>query len=351
MIKNKKALFVAVALVATLITPDLASATALKQAGVRLGRLGISATANNDALVTFKLNNTPTSVRKIRVVFPASFTLTTGAVTVTVGSFPNTPASITSFPGTLTATSSNTTHDVIVTTTSSTLDATSLYGFYIPTGVITNPATAGQYVGSVDSQDTGGSQVDTTPVAMYIYGASANQDQVTVTASVSPTFTFALGANADTVPPADTSAPVTSPGVSLTITTNAPLGYTAYVKSSNAALTSSKAGSSIATGSFNGTPDSVVAVPSSIYTFVPSTTSACATSCGGSIAYDGEYNGITASTGGSFNTAGTFASFVSRTGYTGGDVFSLKERVAVTAAQAAANDYTDTLTVVAAGNY
>jgi hypothetical protein len=145
---------------------------------------------------------------------------------------------------------------------------------------------------------------------------------------------------------------VTSTGITLTIATNAPLGYTAYVKSANAALNSASTSSTIPTGTFNGSPDTVTAGTSK-YTFVPSSGSVCVGGCNGSsvITYDGEYNGITGSTGGSFNTAGSFASFVSRNGYTGTDNFTLKERVAVSAIQAAATDYTDTLTIVAAGNY
>ena len=46
-----------------------------------------------------------------------------------------------------------------------------------------------------------------------------------------------------------------------------------------------------------------------------------------------------------------FASFVSRAGYTNLDTINLKERVAVTNTVAYANDYSDTLTIVAAGNY
>ena len=351
MVQNKKSLVVALALVASFLMPARVNATALTQASVRLGRLGISASTNNDVLVTFKLNSTPTSVAKIRVAFPATFTLTTGVATITTGSYPNTPASITVPPGTLTGAASNTTHDIIVSgLTSASLNNTTLYGFYVSSGVVTNPGAAGQYLGSVDSQNGSGTTIDSTPTAMYIYGASPNQDQVTVTASVAPSFSFTLGANADTVPSADVNTVATSPGISLAISTNAPLGYTAYVKSANAALTSAKAGSSIATGVFNGSPDSVVAGSNS-YTFVPSTSASCTTACSGSITYDGEYNAIDSAHGGSFNAAGSFASFVSRSGYSGGDTFSLKERVAVSAVQAAANDYTDTLTIVAAGNF
>jgi len=48
---------------------------------------------------------------------------------------------------------------------------------------------------------------------------------------VAANFSFALSANSDTIPKIDPSAPQTSAGVTMTVSTNSPLGYTAYVKS------------------------------------------------------------------------------------------------------------------------
>ena len=352
MVKNKKALFVAVALVASFLLPDVASATALKQAGIRLGRLGISATANNDVLVTFKLNNTPTSVAKIHVAFPAGFTITTGTPTVTTSTPTNFTPAYTATPGALTAVATAGTKDIVVSgLTSASLNNTTLYGFVIATGTVQNPGSSGQYNATVESMNGSSVVIDTTSVPVSIYGSSSDQDQVTVTASVAPNFTFTLSGNSDTVPQADPSTIKTSTGVTLTVSTNSPLGYTAYIKSANAALSSATTSATIPTGTFNGSPDTVSAGTSS-YTFVPSSGTLCTTSCGAaSVVYDGEYNGITGSTGGSFNAAGTFSSFVSRAAYTGGDNFLLKERVAVSTVQPYATDYTDTLTVVAAGNF
>jgi hypothetical protein len=94
--KNKRApLFVALALVFSVVLPSFAGAAQLNQAGLRLGRLGTSATTGNDLLVTFRLNTAPTTVEKIRVTFPVGFTITTGTPAVGTTGFPNTPASIT----------------------------------------------------------------------------------------------------------------------------------------------------------------------------------------------------------------------------------------------------------------
>jgi hypothetical protein len=357
---NKRFLFVAVALLCSLLLPSIAGATQLTQSSARLGRLGISATTGNDMLVTFKLNTTPTSVAKISVSFPSGFTLTAGTPTPVTTGFPNTPGSIAVPPGTLTSvvTSSGAGAGgtiVVSGLTSASLNNTSLYGFIIPSGSIQNPATAGQYNNTVESQNSGGTPIDTTSTPTYIYGVSSNQDQITVNASVAPNFTFSLSANTDTVPAADPTVIRTSTGVTMSVGTNSPLGYTAYVKSANAALTSATVpGTPINTGTFDGTPDSVTAGTTK-YGFLPTTGAACS-SCTGSLAYDTEFSagaGAPISSGsqaGSFNTT-NFASFVSRSGYTNADQISLKERVAVANTVGYANDYTDTLTIVAAGNF
>lgn len=350
MIQNKKSLLVALVLMASFLMPAIGEAAQLNQAGIRLGRLGISATTGNDVLVTFKLNTTPTSVSRIRIAFPVGFTITNGTPTVSTSGFPQTPTGITAPPGTLTATASSTNRDIIVSgLTSASLNSTTLYGFIIPAGTVQNPATAGMYSPMVESQNSDGSTIDSSLTPVYITGASPNADQVTVTASVAPNFSFSLSANSDTVPQADPTTTQTSTGVNMFVATNSPLGYTAYVKSANAALTSATSpGTPISTGTFDGTADTH-SPGTTNYTFVPTTGAACS-SCTGTLTYNGEYLIADGTRGGAFNGT-NFASFVSRNGYTSLDTINLKERVTVANTVGYANDYTDTLTIVAAGNY
>lgn len=359
MIKQKKILPLILVLTFSLAMPAISNAAQLTQAGVRLGRLGIGATTGNDLLVTFKLNTTPTSVSRIRITLPSGFNVTAGSPVIG-STFPSTPASITAPPGlpaTATAASSGSNLGGTITVsglTSASLSGSTLYGFTIATGTVQNPSTAGAYNVSVESQNSGGTAIDTTTTPVYIYGGgggvTSNADQVTVNASVAPNFSFSLSANSDTIPTADPSAIQTSAGVSMVVGTNSPLGYTAYVKSANGALTSASTSSTIPTGAFNGSPDALTPLGTiNKYTFVPSTGTVC-TTCNGAITYDTEYSGITATTGGSFNGT-SFASFVSRNGYTNADTITLRERLAVTNTTVYANDYTDTLTIVAAGNY
>ena len=354
-IKRKISIIAVLGLLSTLLLPAFAGATNLGQASVRLGRLGNGASSSNDALVTFKLNTTPTSVADIVVTFPAGFTLTAGTPTPVTTGFPATPASITAPPGTLTSTivsaGANLGGTITVTgLTSASLNNTTLYGFDIPTGYITNPTTAGQYNLSVSSDTSTPTIIDSTQVPVYIYGSSANQDQVTVTASVSPNFNFALSSNTDSIPAVDPTTIQTSTGVNMTVSTNSPLGYTAYVRSANGALVSATSpGTPISTGTFSNSTPNTLTPGTTNYTFVPSTGTACSL-CTGSLTYNGGYTISSGTQGGAFNGT-NFAAFVSRNGYTNADVVSLKERIAVANTIGYANDYTDTLTIVAAGNF
>ena len=353
MLRNKLSIAIASVLVVSLMLPELASAATLNQAGVRLGRLGISASSGNDVLVSFKLNTTPTSVAKITLTFPTGFTVTSGTPTPSTSGFPNTP-SLTAPPGTLTSVATGSGAGaggtiVVSGLTSASLDNTTLYGFSIPTGTVANPSSAGQYGVTVESDTSGGSPIDSTTAEVDIFGASSNQDQITVNESVAPTFTFSLSGNSDTVPKVDPSATQTSTGVTMTVATNSALGYTAYVKSANGELTSAtNPGTPITTGTFDGTPDAV-SPGTTDYGFVPSTGTPAGSSTG-TLTYDGEYAVSNGTHAGSFNGT-NFASFVSRNGDTSGDQVLLQERVDVSSSIGYANDYTDTLTIVAAGNF
>lgn len=334
---------------ASTLLPAFVNAATLNQAGVRLGRLGISASTGNDVLVTVKFNTTPTSVGKVRLTFPSGFTIATGTPAPAVTGFPSTP-SITALPGTLTSVATAGSRDIVVSgITSASLNNSTLYGFVIPSGTVTNPGTAGQYSITVESQTSGGSSIDSTTVSAYIYGAGSNADQVSVNASVAANFSFSLSSNSDTIPQVDSTTIQTSPGISMVVGTNSPLGYTAFVKSSNGQLSSAtNPGTPIVTGAFNGSADTLTAGATK-YTFVPSTGTACST-CTGSLAYDGEYSVADGTHGGSFNGT-SFASFASRNGYTNADTLTLKERISVANTVASASDYADILTIVAAGNF
>ena len=368
MIKNKRILAAASALMFSVVLTNIsAGAAQLGQASLRLSRMSQSA-ASPDLYVTFKLNTTPTSVTKVSICFPATksdgtgagYTVTAATPTVSTANPPATPSGTTVPPGTLTASATTATTGLcaagptwagVITVsgfTSASFTNTALYEMTITGTGLTNPTANAQYNTSVNSVSATPAVIDTTTTPTYITNATG--DQVTVTGSVAPNFSFSLSSNTDTIPAVDPSTIQTSTGnVFMTVATNSPLGYTAYVKSQNAQLQSAiRAGTPITTGTFDATPDTLTP-GSTKYGFVPSTGTAC-TICSGVPTYDGEFTVADGTHAGSFNGT-SFASFVSHAGYTNGDQVFLKERDAVSSSVQYANDYTDVLTIVAAGNF
>jgi hypothetical protein len=369
MLKNKRLMIAAASLVFSVLLPNLsAGAAQLGQAGLRVSRMS-SAFVGPDLYVTFKLNTTPTSVAKVSICFPATksdgtgsgYTVTATAPTVTTANPPATPTGTVAPPNAgLTAAATTATAGLCATGTSwsgaitvsgftsASLNSTSLYEMTITGTGLTNPTANAQYNTAVNSLSSTPTVIDTTVTPTYVTNATG--DQVTVTGSVSPNFSFSLSANTDTIPAVDPSTVQTSTGnVYMTVATNSPLGYTAYVKSQNAQLQSTiHSGTPITTGTFDATPDSITAGITK-YGFVPSTGTACST-CTGVPVYDSEYAIADGTHAGSFNGS-SFASFVSHAGYTSGDQIFLKERDAVSPAVQYANDYSDVLTIVAAGNF
>jgi hypothetical protein len=374
MLKNKRFLLAAASLLLFLVLPTLgAGAATLNQASLRPSRMTASATSVG-YYVTVKFNTTPTSVTAVAICFPSTqsdgtgtgYTVTNSSTpTISTANPPATPASTTPLPtssslaATTTTTAGTLTTDcpsgqtwsgaiIVSNLNSATLNNTSLYQFTLSgTTGIANPSANAQYNTAIASLSATPAVIDSTTTPNYV--ANATGDQVTVTGSVSPNFSFSLSANTDTIPAVDPSTIRTSTGVNMNVATNSPLGYTAYVKSTNAQLQSTlHSGTPITTGTFDATPDTIAAGTTK-YGFVPSTGTACST-CTGVPAYDAEYTIADGTHAGSFNST-NFASFVSHAGYTSGDQIILKERDAVSAAIQYSNDYSDVLTIVAAGNF
>lgn len=215
------------------------------------------------------------------------------------------------------------------------------YAFNLTIGVST--PGAGSYLDVIKTLDSGGSVVDTTTVASRII----TNDQVVITANVPPTFTFTLSGNTDAFTTDLSSASVsTTTGISVAVGTNAAKGWTGWIKSLNAALSSVTTGESIGTtGSVNGTPDTCQNA-TDCYVLDVGVTSGTGS---GSLSADPEYAGNGTTSGGTFSTS--FQPFATRTGKTSGDTVWLKAHATMIATKAAGNDYTDTWTVVGAGNF
>ena len=275
---------------------------------------------------------------KIKLIF-ASATVGAGqSVTLT-----NLPAGTTELPGTLTAVGSGTS---IVVSGVADLTVGTTYAFNIATAGtglgVTTPAAAA-YSDTVQSLTSGDAVIDSTTVTSRIIA----NDQVTINANVPPTFTFVLSGNTDAfTSDLGASAVSLTGGISVAVSTNASKGWTGWVKSANTALSSVATGETIPT---SGTIDGVTSTcsgGSDCYVLSVGVTSGTGA---GSLTADAEYAGDGTSTGGTLSSI--FQPFAARTGKTNGDTVWLKGLASILATKAAGSDYTDTWTVVGAGNF
>ncbi|MBP6882498.1 MAG: hypothetical protein KBC15_03015 [Candidatus Levybacteria bacterium] len=314
---------------------------------MRFYRMKTSQAANaTTARILVKFNPGTTSTQnEVRVTFAGSGT--GGAATYTVDSTAgNITVSTTSLPAGCTAapgigSAANAVSGAAVDFTVTDLTETTEYCFYI-TGGITNITSAGSVTNTV-SMLSGSNVVGESSDVTVQHIAD---DQVVISATVPPTFTFALGANTTSFTAnLSSSATISTTGVTGTIGTNANNGWSAYLRSTNAALSSAIASSTIATsGTVDGTP-TTISNGSNYYQLDVDETADPNTN--GSI--QAEYNG-SSTQGGTFNSA-DLEQIASGTGVTSGYVFTLVGKAAITATQKAASDYTDTWTVVASGNF
>lgn len=318
------------------LTPVSVSAANFTSAYMRANRMAANEATN--ILVVFQPVTTGTEA-KVVITFDTGYTVSATPTVNTSGL----PTGVTQLPGTLSAAGV----DQVVTITGVTdLTEGTLYGFNIATG-ITNP-TAGSYVNTLTTTTSGDATIDSSDLAVHVLSAT-NGDQILLTATVPPTFSFTLNGNSDTFS-ADLSpsSVVSTGGRTVTIATNADKGWIAWVRSANAALASVTSGESILTsGTVNGSPNTLSTGADGYVLDVNLTTDSGIGT--GTVTLDGEYNGTDTSSGGTLST--TLQPIATANGTTDGDVLTLIARASISAVKGAANDYTDTLTVVGAGNF
>jgi len=166
-------------------------------------------------------------------------------------------------------------------------------------------------------------------------------------ATVAPTFTFTIGSNTANLGTLSSGAISSGTGNSITVATNASFGWTAWMKDLNIGLASIGASKTIATtGTIDGVPSTITAGTEGYVADIDLTTDAAG---GGTVTISPEYNGTGTTQGGTLST--TYQTIASSNGTANNDVVTIVPRVAIAASTPAGNDYTDTLTVVGAGNF
>lgn len=314
-----------------------ASAAPFAEAYVRLDRM--SASTATGGTVCAETSSTATEA-DVQVTFPSDFTVNATASNWTVTTA-NLPSGATAWPGVNTAT--NVTGDT-VTFPSTTLTAGTLYCFnFSGTTTVTTGSAGTDKTGTIVTRTGAAAEIDSTTFALAVIA----DDQIVISATVSPTFSFVLGGNTDNLGALSTSSVVSGDGNTVTITTNAANGWITWVKSANQGLTSAIASYTISTaGTVNGTPNTL-SVGTEGYVLDADLTEDSAG--GGTVTIDAEYNGTTTSQGGTLSE--NFQPVASANGTANGDVVTLVPRVAIAGQTPAASDYTDVLTVVGAGRF
>ena len=316
-----------------------ASAASLTLSYVQLNRMSAGATTSfrlvfktvgagaTTASVNFNGADTTTWGGSSGVV-NATQTISSGTCAASTGS--------TALPGSLSATGATNTVSITGITA---LTATTLYCVDLTSTTAVTNATAGEYHPVI----TVGA--DSTTVAVRTIA----NDSIVVSATVPPSFNLALSSNADTFVGGLASASVkVSTGNTVTINTNAKNGWFVYAFSVSASgLTSVVGGTNIPALTPGSSTTVVAGTPG--YVFGAVTASITAGTGTGTVTVVPAYTSNGVSTGSGLDT--TIRQIASSNGTNAGTIIPIKEFAAISALTPAANDYTDTITVIGAGSF
>lgn len=240
-------------------------------------------------------------------------------------------------PGSPTAAGTAGTGTISVTDASA-LTASTSYCYVLPSAITANPTSTGQ--GTIAL--TAGSDSATTDAFDIIGG-----DQVTVNASVPPTFTMSLSGSSDNLGQLSTGSVSGTTGITATINTNAKTGWYIWGSDSNGGLNSATEGYTIAAT----TPGTNATIASNSEGYVTGLPAAGITQGSGS----GTTSATTAfASSGSGNGSGlstTPQELAKSTGTASNAIVTVKEYAAIAGTTPAASDYTDTITLIGAGSF
>jgi len=358
--------FLVLALMAQFFLPMLsgrASAASLSNSYIRLTRMksGTAAelrvvfktTASGGATgFTIDMNGTDVGTAQWTNATPGGLVATTG-MTVTAVAGCDVGATAASGSPTVSGATS-----VLTVTSVTALTANTLYCWDITraagNNVVTTPTAGheGEYHPTIT--ETGGATDSITDAVRVV-----SNDQITVNATVPPTFNFAISgcaSNTDAFTTNLTAATHTSTsGCTITINTNAKNGWYAWAKDSNVGLTSTIAGHTIASVTAGSQSDLNTTHGTEGYGLAITSISqggACAGTCGVTsavTAYDSTATGgVNGLVGG---VDGTLRNIALSTGIANAATLTVKERANINVTTPAATDYTDLLTVIGAGYF
>lgn len=301
--------------------------------------------APGDCLIVFTTSATSATETNFKITLDSEWVSTTNFSTTASNYTVSTsgiPGGTTAMPGISTATSVSG-QSIIFPITA--LANSTTYAFFITgSGLILNPAASSTQLHILSSRITGDVEADTKTIAV----PTITNDQIVITATVAPTFTFVFSNNSQSMGALSTSGVVSGGGTTVTVTTNAAGGWNAWALSANVGLKSVAAGNytidEASPTPGDNTPTTLTAGVEGFVLDVDATTDAGG---GGTLDIANEYDGDSTAKGGSLST--TYQLIASANGAAAGDVITLIPRASISGLTPAATDYTDTLTVVGAG--
>jgi hypothetical protein len=347
--KDKKSLISVILYITTFVsllspffTPLKANAT-VTEAFVHFDRLATTQLVAGTACLKTATSGTENGVV---IDFPTGWTIpTAGNWTVSVTNLPTDPVgggAATAWPNIATATISVVGLSVRFAQVSSMDLTTSVFYCFNFSGATSAIGSAGNdQTGTLKT--TGGSPyVDSVGYAVSIVAAAG--DQIVVTASVSATMTFTLSPTSLSLGTLSTST-VASASATQTVSTNARNGWVSWVKGSNATgLVSAIASANLASpGSYPTITDLASTTGYGLEVEAVAGTPVPAAGYWANQASSQTKVGHIDST--------VFRQTASDTAPATSDQISINVHAKIPATQAAASDYTDTLTVVAAGSF
>ena len=314
---------------------QITHAATLAQVMVRFDRLQTSTATTG----TVCANPTTTATEASVVVsFPTGYTLgTAGNFTVNTTNI-SWPTGGTAWPSIATAT---TVSSQDVTFPSGDLTPGTLYCFNWTNSaaVATSASATSTNIGSITTRTSTPTPIDTAQYAT----ATITNDQIVVTATVPPAFSFALSGNTDPLGNLSSSTVTSSPTPrTATVNTNAKNGWTVWAKDSNTGLNSSAAAYTV--GSTTPGSNSTLSAGTEGYNTGVTSSQVNGT---GTVTVATPFVGGSTGKGGGLDTS--LRGLATSTGTANTAVLTLTNNVAINGATPAANDYTDTITVIGAG--
>lgn len=307
----------------------------LGQASVRFDRMQTSTATTGT--VCAKPTSTATEA-DVQVTFPTGYTLGTAANFTVNTTNTAWPTGGTAWPSIATA---NNVTGQVVTFPSGDLTVGTLYCFnWANSAAVTIKSSASaSNTGTITTRTSTPTNIDSSGYST----ASVTGDQITVTASVPSTFSFALSGTSDALGTLSTGSVTSSPTPrTATVNTNAKNGWMVWAKDANTGLNSATASATIA----STTPGSNSTLSAGTAGYNTGVTS---TQAGGSgtISITAPFVGSGTGQGGGLDT--TLRTLATSNGTADTAVLTLKNNAAIGATTAAATDYTDTITIIGAG--